>query len=278
MKNKFICYILLFVSINLYSYEAAIVKPIHENKDSLINLGLNIVKKHMAKKGYELNAYIYKEQKGIEEFTSGNLDWIAIPPSVFFKNEKLLLPHTKDVWTYSLNNNRSYQFYLIANIKNRNVMKNLKKHKITIVELYEPSRYFYYSLLNKRYNKLEYNIRNLDKSNKESKIVYDVFFNKDNLGIISKYSYDVLNELNPQIGRKLKIVAKTPKEILPFIVLQHKSIVGKKQNELLKMIFSSDGLTIRNSKLHGRHILSSIEKINSKELEATRQLYTYSLK
>lgn len=268
-----ILFLILLLFIKLSAYESVIIKPEHAIDENHLNLGLNILKKHLEKKDITINSHIYNAKDGVEAYINAKADWVAIPPSVYFKNEKLLLKHTKNIWTYSLNENKYYQFYLISHKKNKNVMKNLKKHEITIIELLEPSRYFYYSLLKKKYKNINPLKLNIQRKNKESKIIYDVFFNPKKIGIVSKNSFEVLNELNPQIGKNLKIVAKSRENILPFIALQHKNTNIEEEKKLLELVSKSKGLFIKNTKILGKHLFSGIEKISKEELNETRELY-----
>ena len=111
----------------------------------------------------------------------------------------------------------------------------------------------------------------LVNTNKHSTALLKLFFNQANAAIVSKKTFDFANELNPQIGKQLKIVytSKVSSELFGYF--------RKGFDDTLRKIVTDLALKIVNSS-RGEQLLlifktDSIVRVKVDDLKPTEELY-----
>ena len=96
----------------------------------------------------------------------------------------------------------------------------------------------------------------VEKDTKDSKLILEVFFNKLDVCLVAKHSYELMVELNPQIKDKLKIIYRSP--IYTHGVLCFTDVIKDEYsaNDLMKRI-------IEMSKYQAGKQMLKLLKINS---------------
>lgn len=108
------------------------------------------------------------------------------------------------------------------------------------------------------------------EKNNASRAVLDVFFNRSDVCAVPEYVYQTVIELNPQIGRKTKVLARSP-ELVSGVTCYPENI-----NPRLKKIFESMVPKLKQTE-KGRQMLTmySIDDLTNakqKDLDALRSL------
>lgn len=145
-----------------------------------------------------------------QAFDRGELDMIVAPPLLiarYFKREKL-----GNGWMGVLADKKSDYLLLIARTdKNINSAKDLSGKRLTMQESDELADLFLNTEVLKSLKKDYKNIGlTLQYQKKPNRIILDVFFDKADSAVVYKSSYDITSELNPDITKKIKILAEYP--------------------------------------------------------------------
>lgn len=140
------------------------------------------------------------------------------------------------------NKKKLFDIYLLSNNskENTNFLKLKGKKIIVQAGRYKMINEIWFELLC-----LENGIKEKEKFFKKieyvespSKTILAVFFDKASACIVTSFSFDVMNEMNPQISAKLKILAKRENLINDLFCLRNN------MNEELKNIIKNYGLEI----------------------------------
>jgi ABC transporter, phosphonate, periplasmic substrate-binding protein len=146
----------------------------------------------------------------------------------FLKNTALICLNSIDYLNYklkfnlegafvSLKNKQVYSEYILLTKKNIHNLDELKKAKIGIEPKYNHliSHIWLEVLLNE--NKLpptDEFFKEVKEFEKESQLILSVFFGQLDACVVTKNSYHLMVELNPQIGERLKIISESPDIVL----------------------------------------------------------------
>ena len=129
--------------------------------------------------------------------------------------------------------------YLFYKEKQKNILKSVKKHSFIT---------------------------------KENKLIYNIFFNKNNIGVITKPAYETLIELNPQLERSIKIIAKSDALFISYIGFDHVSLTNVEAN-----IYKSAAKNLDNilgySKLASSIDISLSEDLTKEEYETLNKFH-----
>ena len=113
--------------------------------------------------------------------------------------------------------------------------------------------------------------RSVSKVSKASQAVMAVFFGKADLCVVSETVLGIMTELNPQIGKRLKVLAASP-EVLPWSIFSRKDFSGRARELALKT-----ALSLQDSP-RGRQLLmlfqaDAIELTTDADLESLARLF-----
>jgi ABC-type phosphate/phosphonate transport system substrate-binding protein len=111
----------------------------------------------------------------------------------------------------------------------------------------------------------------VSKVSKSSQAVMALFFGKADLCVVSESVLRIMTELNPQIGKRLTVLAASP-EVLPWSVFSRKDFSGRARDLALKT-----ALSLKDSP-RGRQLLmlfqaDAIEETTDADLESLAQLF-----
>ncbi|MBN2161481.1 MAG: PhnD/SsuA/transferrin family substrate-binding protein [Pontiellaceae bacterium] len=106
-------------------------------------------------------------------------------------------------------------------------------------------------------------------SSNNSRTILDVFFGKRDACIVSASSFETMVELNPQVGRKLKILAESPR-VIDVLLCVDKEYSQVHSGHLF------DALEVMHETVSGRQILmvlksEKLRKVSQEALEKTEE-------
>ncbi len=113
------------------------------------------------------------------------------------------------------------------------------------------------------FNKINY-------EEKDINAIYSLFFKKTDCAIVQKNVFNTASELNPQIGKSLKIIAESPPVILSLATY-------RRDSDTMRVKLFYDVAKNINSVKEGTNILklfrtTKLVQINEKDLESTQKL------
>lgn len=142
------------------------------------------------------------EDKLIKDFINKKILIILSNATFYYENKNNLDKYIYHKWIMSRSKGMFDKFYLIKNKKSKSSLQN----KI-IYYKEDTAREWLNLLLYKKNKKMNSNI--LKKIEKPNKLIYNIFFNKNDLSIISKDLYDAMLDLNPQIKNNIEIIEES---------------------------------------------------------------------
>lgn len=223
---------------------------------------------------YKLNIIFYENKnKAIKDFIENKILTLKAHPFLYFKHKKKLNKMIIKKSFLSANDEEVQEFYLIANNQIKNPFNNLKKYKILAMGGNNNAMIWFKYLYYKNYKKSFYNnIKDINYVSKENRILNKVFFEKNSIGLITKGSYDLLLEINPQLKNRVKIVKKSKRIFVQVIILDNLNLNYNKYSDILKKRSNLSGI-IENSNLLGEVKIDFVEKFKDFNLSTFENFY-----
>lgn len=184
-----------------------------------------IWKKYTSKRGYKnVNVEFYDDESVlIADFLSNNISSVVVPYKTYYKNKSIFENISKRRWIPTLTKKIFEQYYLIKNKDSKVTLDNLNKNVLYYRN--KIGKTWLDFLILKRYKKPMLNIfSKIVDIKKPQKLIFNVFFNKNALSIVSKRLYDDMLELNPQIKNRVEILEKSEQIFLSGIGFSHKKM------------------------------------------------------
>lgn len=263
-KNIF--FMLFLLSTTLFSsvekYEVGIHIDIFPKKEKFSELIFKSAEKSINEKttDIELTLIPYDSLDHIlNDFKSAKRKLIILNPKMFFKRKSSLEPFykTKNLWTLYIGENKYEQYYAITNKKSKASIKNLKGYTVAYKEGFSSSKIWFKSLLYKEHKKSYRSIVKDEKVEKKSnKLVLNAFFKKDYVSIVERNAFELMCELNPQLRKNIKIIAKSEPIFLTIIGLTNKTMNHKKHRKIFHELNNIEDV------LSGSEFKSIIPKIS----------------
>lgn len=172
------------------------------------------------------------EKKLLEDYKNKKISVVVASVILYYENKKSIDNITSHRWIMSLSKGMFDKYYLIKNKENKANLKTINSSNIYYRD--EMSKVWLNYLFYKNKNNSSDN--NLKKIEKESSLVFNVFFNKNEISIVSKDAYDSIVSLNPQIEQKVEIVEESDAIFFNGIGFTRKNVASKieKSIELMK--------------------------------------------
>ena len=173
-------------------------------------IGLKLWEKQMKKKNYDydVNIFLYEDKnKLISDYTNKKIHAIVFDTTSYYENKKEIDTLSSNKWAISRTSSVFQQFYLVKNTESKISLTKFKVDKIFYKE--NMSRVWLENFLSKR--NMNINTEVYEKIEKPNKLVFNIFFNKDNISIMTEDLYESMIDLNPQVKSKLKIIEKSKK-------------------------------------------------------------------
>jgi len=224
---------LILLSFSLYANEEKFKIGIFQKKlfatRKEAKIGAELWLKHMREKDeeFKMDMIFYEDEKKIiKDYISGKISVVLFDATSYYKNKKTIDQLTDHKWIMSSSKGIFDKFYLIKNKKLKFELDDLKNKHIFYND--EMAKVWLDSLLYK--NKRKKIDKKYIKTEKENKLIFNVFFNKDDLSIISQDAYISMLELNPQIKQRIEIVSESEAIFFNAIGFSRKNLSSKFEN------------------------------------------------
>jgi hypothetical protein len=200
----------------------------------------------------------------------GELDIVIAPPLLLalnFKRDEL-----KDGFTGMLEGGRPDDMMLIARAdKQLNSVADLQGKRISIPENDEFAAIYLDSLFLQQYRRpVQRVVANLEKQNKASRIVLDVYFNRVDAGVVYRNAFEVMAELNPDVGRKLVDLDYYPMKSRNFSYFLRSYPFSQEVSDMAVNTFKS---SVRGKQIMEVFKAPELTRCSVAELDAYEQFY-----
>ncbi|WP_072680390.1 hypothetical protein [Arcobacter sp. LA11] len=237
----FIVFILFIVSsISLFANEEKLKigimyeKLFTTKKEAKIGSELWLKQMQEKDKNFKLEMIFYKDEKRLlDDYINKKISVIVSNAISYYENKKIIDSFSNHKWVMSLSEGIFDKFYLIKNRELKFDLESLKNKKIYYKN--EMAKIWLDSLIFKEKKKSI--IKKYTKIEKANKLIFNIFFNKNELSIISKDTYESMLELNPQIKQKIEIVSESEAMFFDGIGFTRKDICSEfeKMLELMRI-------------------------------------------
>lgn len=277
MKKLFILFS-LFVSIQLlnakvFEINYALVKTNDVAYDKFLSFVKKVLVEISSTKEYKFNVKLINKDDAIKFFDQEKFDVMLCSPEFYFKNKKELSSNIGNIYTNPEGDTVVEEYYLLKNINNPNSFMNQKKLTIHYPLIYRSTKIWLDMLIYENHKKsFEEVVFKSKRHSKEGKIAYKVFFDKKAFGIITKNTYELVMELNPQIKKQVEVIKKSKPMFISTIFLEHKKVDSKKSKKLIDFINNKDGF-LGNTKNSQGIQLSQISLVKDEDLKSIETYY-----
>lgn len=154
-----------------------------------------------------------------EDFKNQKVDMIVLNLPYYFENKVKIDNESVELWSIAMSEDRYVKYYLITS-KNSNInsFRDVKGKTISLATNDTVGNVWLDKNALKLFKTTYINVfKEIHPVLKESTALLNVFFKKRDLALISKRTWDTMNELNPSIKNKIKIIDETKEKHLPFI-------------------------------------------------------------
>lgn len=242
--------LLLFLSsfIKATTLNLGLVKTEALINETYLKLITEILQKKWTTQKIKINVKVLDDEEALNMYKNKKINILITVPSIYFKHETLIENSSQAKYFMPINEEIYEQYYLIANKDSIAPMKNLNHHVINLMNGFQGARVWFETFVYENKKKpLHKSIKSIVRKNKETEILYKVFFDKNHLGVISKATYNLMRELNPQIKKKIKVLAKSSNRFISIFTLVHKD-VSKYDHNRFRNLMNSMGEVLGNSK------------------------------
>ena len=149
-------------------------------------------------------------QRLIEDFKKGDIDIATFSTLAYFRNESVL---PGDPAFIGVRNGKAAQRYVVLVPADRSYgsIKSLKGGRLAITQNDTMSiLYLNTLLLRKRLPEMDQFFSSVLNKSKPSQAIHAVYFGSADVCVTTEQAFQTMIELNPQVGRKLKIVGTSP--------------------------------------------------------------------
>jgi len=192
-------------------------------------LALNLWIKQIAKKtpGVSSRMLFYTDFNRLKKDTQeGKMDALIISSYSYVMHSDFYKKYFHEGWIRTEKDQKPFLSYVIIKRKGTQIKNNSTVH------------YYKYSKISKIIIEKYAINHNLDleyvSTKKKSKPVLDLFFKKCDIAIVSEFSWELMQELNPQLNQSLVVVYKTDRIFTPVFSLFSKKINNRKKKLYLK--------------------------------------------
>jgi len=218
--------------------------------------------------------YYNSQKKILDDYLDNKIDYIIINPYYYLIHQKNLEKQTAFYWSIRRYKNKFQKMIIVTNIKSGiNTINDLSNKTIILKE----DNYMGKIVLNKvilksKHREYQGYVKKVDKTLKHSTAILKTYFEKADVAIVPMHAYNLVCEMNPIVGKKLKIIYQTDHLFMPMLNLINIS-TSKEILKRMKKTSNSLHLTKEGQSIFSLFRISGIDVITVKELEPLIQYY-----
>jgi len=273
---------ILLISISLYSEELVDGKmgiltngiTNASNKEYGILFGI-LLEKLSANEDVKSKLKYYEDEKLIlNEFIEHKLDYVAVNPIYYLKNQNLLDPYVKYYWSLRKYESKFQKMILVVRKDSKiNSIKDLKQKRVKLEKNNFMGKLVLDKVvLEKTHIRYKHYIKSLDYTNTDLSAVLQVYFKKSDVAIIPQSAYDLICEMNPAIHKSIKVIYDTKHIFMPIL-----SLVNNQSSKMLfpkmKKIFDNIHKSSAGKNFFELIKMKNVDVISQKDLEPLKKYY-----
>lgn len=273
---KIVLILFLFSSL-LLANNKTINYVIISAKDKQINEFLkftkSVIEVMLSNGKYDVNFYLKPGKDAIKPFIKGEYDVLMSSPTFYINNKEKLDKYISKIYHSTHIDYVFEKFYLIKNVKNKipfNSSKNITLHYPIV---YHSSKIWFDKLSYDTFKRsINTTISKSYKYRKESKIINKIFFNINDYGLITKSTYDLMIDLNPQLKRNIKIIKSSKEMFISLFYISNTSTPKDVRDGFISYVDSKSEF-MGNSKNSESLKYQNIREIKKDELKRIVDFY-----
>jgi len=207
-------------------YGADIDKVSYDGAKLALNLWLKQMTKNVS--GVNSRMLFYTDFNHLKKDTQNGekIDALIISSYSYVIHSKFYKKYFDKGWVRTEKDGKPFLSYVILKRKGIQIKKNsiVHYHKYSKISKIIIQKYAMEHNLNLKYI----------STKKESKPVLDLFFKKCDVAIVNEFGWELMQELNPQLGQSLVVVYKTDRIFAPMFSLFSKNMSSHKEKLYLK--------------------------------------------
>ena len=217
--------------------------------------------------------YYDKVSSLIEDYKEFKIDYFSLNPYFFLKYSDVFYNLTTEFWMVKKSQERFQEYILL--VREDSSIKHLKDLKNRSVlarsDDYMGKLILDAVLLKTLHTSSKKYLLEIAKSKSYSNTILQTYFKKYDACIVPSYALDIVVEMNPSVGKKLKILYKSEKIFMPIIAGFHKSAHVE-----VKQRFRNNVVNIQKS-VRGQNILNlfKMKKLLQVSKEELKPLFRY---
>lgn len=228
---------------------------------------------HQNEKDYSFRYSLTTVDKFIKQLNLGKIDYVLLDGSNFIRHYSQLASKMKgEAWLAQRTANNFEEFVLLVRTDaNINDFQQLKNTTFSLHSGYGLLALYLDQLVSSTgYPSMTKYFKDIRDAKTESQAILDVFFGNSEACLVAKHVFDDAIELNPAIGKQIKIIHQSKKIYAPAIYLALNSVSEKGRKHF------SDVVEALNKTTRGRQMLDlfgiyAINRIDYKKLEPMLQ-------
>lgn len=222
---------------------------------------------------FDANAILYESpDRLIKDFISKKLDYIALQTIDYLEFEPVIQAPV-EMANYR-DNRPTIRYLLLVNADSGlKELAHLKNKRLVIKKDTRMAKVFMdVNLMKAKLPRADCYFASIQEKNKENQLAYAVFFGQADACIMTQGGFAVMTELNPQMGRKLKVLASSP-ELVEVVGLFHKDYPPPYKEKAIHLITKGMLKTKRARQLKLLMNTEGMMLITEDHLKNTRTLF-----
>ncbi len=228
------------------------------------------------KENIHIEVEFYDEHKKIlDDFTNSTKHWlISVDPLFYLQDYKKYDKTVRDIWASQHGPDRLEKMVLLVRKSSGiNTLADIKGKKLMSQKDDLLGRIFLdKELFATHACSSEGFIDSMSMTDKDSTAILKTYFGQVDASIVTKHSFELAREMNPALGKELKILVESPRLFAPLLILTHRSA-----GDELDQAFARSVADLENT-VKGRNILTLFKMkrmiiLSGTELQAMREYY-----
>jgi ABC-type phosphate/phosphonate transport system substrate-binding protein len=217
--------------------------------------------------------YYQTVEEIIKAYENSEFAFVSLNSYFFLKYKNIFYDNTQQFWT-SQKTDELFEEYVIL-VKEDSKIKSMKdlKHKVLVSAADDKMGRLIldYEILKEMHLSSAEYISSMKETKKHSTAILNTYFGKADACITPSYVLDLVNEMNPDVGRKLKVIYKSERIFLPHLINSHKNA-----SEEVMRRFSVSASALDKS-VRGRNVLDlfKIKKMSLVSRQDLEPMFAY---
>lgn len=210
----------------------------------------------------------------IKDFLEGKYELIGLNSFYYYENHTKIDPLIKEFWSIQRGEYLHEKNLILAHKDSRiKKLSDLHSKKLVIRKGNYMGRLFLDKELLENLQTDSYkHLKSIYTTNKHSTAILNTFFKKADACVVPEYSFNLLKEMNPALGKDLVVIKESERIFVPVLTVTH-----TKTKDNMLHIYAKHASSL-NSTSRGQNILNlfkmqGIYKIEKEELEPLKKYY-----